>query len=144
MFCEKCGSKINEETKACSNCEINNTTEMKTAESSNYPKRLIKPTAGKALFFWLLVSILFCTLFIGSFVKVYFIWLAVFTLLSYASISQLIKNLGLLNRDEYVVRCPSCDMEFGFPTDSLGVECPKCNKRTIIKDNKIQIVNNGN
>lgn len=42
------------------------------------------------------------------------------------------------NTKVYRAKCPNCKFEFAFPLNSVGENCPKCQKRVVINGSKFE------
>lgn len=143
MYCTNCGNKIEEQENFCTNCgnkihnvknEIvenkeNSDTQYTEAKIGQKGKKIINAIWTNVLVglivyfgfmtFWFLVNGEF---YIPLFLKIVIIGTCVLNFL---------KSVVL---EEYYGKCPYCNVDLKILGDAA--DCPKCNKRVIVKDSK--------
>ena len=72
-------------------------------------------------------------IFLNGLFPVTFLFPVVFVIAFYG-ISQYSKG----NTKVYRAKCPNCKFEFAFPLNSVGENCPKCQKRVVINGSKFE------
>lgn len=149
MFCTKCGCSLDKETRFCPQCGAavaagqnigeprSNTTDT-SSYTPLYEVRRVVPHAGIwALVCFILSVFLYvvkklCRMMFGFSVSNIFGGLSIICLI--LAVRFLLKIADKV----YIVTCPKCHHEFGFPTTSHGEPCPRCGKRLIMVDNVVK------
>lgn len=113
-----------------------------TSEST-YPVVAVCPNAG---IYALLCAVLVIALIVaGNWIGRMFGYASRWTFRMFATFSGIavVRFLGLMGKKQYIVPCPHCGQEFGFPVSALGIECPKCKKRIIIVNGVARCADSG-
>ena len=155
MFCRQCGTKLEEGAKFCVNCgapvgqaeskravDDSFTDNGEQKEAVEYPIVAICPDAKSYALICAIavVGLIVAGLWLGRMFGFGIRW----TFRTFAFLAGLatVKYLMLIGKKQYVIPCPHCGHEFGFPVQALGAQCPKCNKRIIIVNGKTHCANN--
>lgn len=149
MFCTNCGCSLDKETRFCPQCgaavaagqNVGEPRSNTTDTSSNthlYEVRRAVPYAGIWALLCFIIGVFLnvvkklCRMMFGFSVS------NIFWTLSILCFILAVRFLLKIADKVYIVKCPKCNHEFGFPTTSLGEPCPKCGKRLILDNNIIK------
>lgn len=140
-FCENCGIKLDDNAKFCQGCGHKAEGSKKTSEEDYEVVLQKKREYGKLitlmfLLFWIVID--YTTIGEDIYFRDHVVSLIVLTIIAGV---VLLSYIFRKEHEFYKFNCPNCNKELLFEIGVDGINCPACERRIVIQDNKIRIAN---
>lgn len=140
MYCSNCGNEITESQNFCNKCGnkiVDEKLEEKKIENENKDftigKRQKESFVKKIIIIFLTCGITYLLFFFLSL----FVGTSVPTFLTIIIIGiGILLCLSSIGAEIILGKCPYCNSDISVPGDAVATNCPICQKRIMIKDNK--------